>query len=1232
MEREREIEENEKDESFKEKIFTGLRRSLARERFMLSALQATARGGAKVVSTLAEPLVGRERATIKPKGVGKVLYGKEDITPLTQSAEELRSKAKEKGLEGTGWQLGATALPVAGVALDITPLGGEKAALKKIIKVTTGKQAVKMIEKLGLKYSDDLAKKLINTKTTKEAKSLIEEAKKGVKTLASNSKPLQEGGSLIQEARKYKSWEDFREGLRKNPELFKQVREQFAKYEKIPKGELGSDTNAVRMKNNPFEDAFNKSQPLQEGGVKTAVKVEPKIVKKAVEVKKPVTVEPTEATILSTPRKLVTGGEKILRKSGEGGKKLAKTMEKQRVDEDLLRGKYTFRIKEALRGLSKKERINVGEVLEGKAKPGSAKEAGAMKTIENWLAKVGKRAEDEGFEILTPTAEGLEKVPFKPRKNYFPRVYNFDKLAKGKQREKALTHLVETGQARNKAEAVRLLDNFIKGNAERKAGNIEFARTLDLPGYEKDPLVALQRYAQSVSKRFTEAAHFGKKDENVAELIGRIAEDSGDYMEAQRIFDFQTGGYDKSKVISVITKANVATKLSLSAIINATQSTNTLTKGGIIRATKSMFKSFTKKGRDYAEIAGVYDDMILKQESGFDLDKITKVVLYPFQKVEHFNRRVAALTGKEKALQLAKKLKIDPDNAYVIRQLKTLGIEPKKLLTGKLTDDDLYRAANKMSEITQFKVGPLDVPPSWKTKTGRLLTQFKSFNFMQTKFVRDEILKEASKGNLAPLVRFISIAPIASALAYKMRNIVTGRDEKDERKGALDLRDWDRYLRVIGTFPTDILSQGQFIGKTFKSDFLTPLQKYTRLGSSILGPTAGEAGKLIAGLEDTQRKKERNLEMRSAIGKGKAKEQDEQLLLKRQAVEKVPFIGQAIKNKRYAFPVSDKTPEEKKVTAGYYDWMDEVRKLPSGSPEEKKMIQEKISGLPQEERDRLIGMLRGTGFDTAGIKISESTIKALELHDKMKTLKGADLKKAFIDLAKSVEDEDEFNAVIRNVERYQKNDLAEKKGLGERFMDKDLNDRAKVLIEKTNDMSKEEMLKFFIDIDKAGVLTDNLKEEFVKLKKEPVAAVKAMQITKKRTILGKLKDKFASSKTITYKRLYESDLGKPPDISGVKALQAPERWEKGEGSYYNPMDASQTKANPDGIGAYGRKVGKGSIAFGNRKFHDELKKGKIIYVKIKELENVETPYGDGVFRIDDTMNERYSDSNNIDFF
>jgi len=104
--------------------------------------------------------------------------------------------------------------------------------------------------------------KKVGKKAAKEATEEVVE--KTTKKVAKGT--LQEGGSLIQEARKYKSWEDFREGLRKNPELFKQVREQFAKYEKIPKGELGSDTNAVRMKNNPFEDAFNKSQPLQEGG------------------------------------------------------------------------------------------------------------------------------------------------------------------------------------------------------------------------------------------------------------------------------------------------------------------------------------------------------------------------------------------------------------------------------------------------------------------------------------------------------------------------------------------------------------------------------------------------------------------------------------------------------------------------------------------------------------------------------------------------------------------------------------------------------------------------------------------------------------------------------------------------------------------------------------------------------------------------------------------------------
>jgi hypothetical protein len=92
-------------------------------------------------------------------------------------------------------------------------------------------------------------------------------------------------------------------------------------------------------------------------------------------------------------------------------------------------------------------------------------------------------------------------------------------------------------------------------------------------------------------------------------------------------------------------------------------------------------------------------------------------------------------------------------------------------------------------------------------------------------------------------------------------------------------------------------------------------------------------------------------------------------------------------------------------------------------------------------------------------------------------------------------------------------------------------------------------------------------------------------------------------------------------------------WTVGEASYYNPTNPAETRPGTNGVGAYGRKVEPGSVAFGNRVFHDALKKGEVIYVKVKGFENVKTPYGNGVFRVDDTMNLKYSKKGqfNIDF-
>lgn len=83
------------------------------------------------------------------------------------------------------------------------------------------------------------------------------------------------------------------------------------------------------------------------------------------------------------------------------------------------------------------------------------------------------------------------------------------------------------------------------------------------------------------------------------------------------------------------------------------------------------------------------------------------------------------------------------------------------------------------------------------------------------------------------------------------------------------------------------------------------------------------------------------------------------------------------------------------------------------------------------------------------------------------------------------------------------------------------------------------------------------------------------------------------------------------------------------------MDARQTKKNPDGKGAFGRKIKSGSIAFGSDQTEIWRKGKKTVFIKIiRKGFNVKTPYGLNIFRIDDAMNKRYRKAGvyYIDFF
>ncbi len=77
-------------------------------------------------------------------------------------------------------------------------------------------------------------------------------------------------------------------------------------------------------------------------------------------------------------------------------------------------------------------------------------------------------------------------------------------------------------------------------------------------------------------------------------------------------------------------------------------------------------------------------------------------------------------------------------------------------------------------------------------------------------------------------------------------------------------------------------------------------------------------------------------------------------------------------------------------------------------------------------------------------------------------------------------------------------------------------------------------------------------------------------------------------------------------------------YKKFKATYYNPTDPNQTKKTNIGIGAFNKPVGFGDVAMGVRKY----KQGTLI--EIPELKDIKTPYGDGVFRINDKKNIRYN--------
>jgi hypothetical protein len=1095
--------------------------------------------------TIKESAVGAARTASEILGgMGRLgmIIGEKLKSPSKEEkdkAEKIVSWLEEKGKPKTAGE--AKAMRFADI-LGVAPIGAVTKASK--LKIGKIKDALKIAEttedvgkiegKTGLKFTPTERKILSLTKEDNIIKTIVDDkitdkSVEGIKPPVSEQTPLKtqpraNESDLIKEVRNksedktkiskpkvisQESTEKLKQYLSAKPEerllleehkpTFTSVKEAKQYFKKT--GEVPEFTNVLK-----------EGKPMlmaEKGGEMKRLKVKFKDNNEATKIWIKENLENKgydySRNTFGKVRKLITSGQKILQKSGEGGQRMANLIEKQRIDKDKMVGAFNKSVDDSLRGLNRKELFNLTDVLEGTGKSISDNVSKASENVRKILDIVAEKAKKEGFEIRLKSGK---RVPFSKMEHYFPRIYDFNKLQKAKHREKAIEHLVNTGQFRNKAEAENALENFILDNAERRAGNLENTRSLDLPGYEKDPRIAIKKYLESVSGRFTEAENFGKKDEVISDLINKISKDGFDYRESQRIFDLLYRGEPKNKIVDAYNAYQVATKMSLSFIMNTSQILNTIATYGTYNTLKAatllggekmaniIKVSKSRKYQDIVKMSNVFDDPIMFKEAGIRGGKIVRGIMFPFRKVEEGLRSVSSVAGTLRAKSLEERIaKYGTEGIigrHASRKLKDLGIDPNKLLKGNLTQDDLITAANRASEKTQFKVDAFNLPPSWRTPTGRAVTFLKSFLYLNTKFGRDEILKEIKHGNLAPFARYIIGSAIISPFIMDLANKIRGR-EKEEEKGGIDIRDLDKYTKAISSFFTEPIVQGDFLKKTWQSNYLSTTEKVGRTASTALVGLSDPVN-LAASIEYYDKIRRENEERRSSIAKGKVEEKDPLLKLKRLASEKIPFVGSQIKNKAFGFPKSNKSEPEKELTRKMYEFDKELReKYESGSKEEKQAIQKYINELPVDKRESHKYSLQQLGIDVEGITTSEDIIRMQPVYDKIIRLRDTGMKNEAIKEIEGLSDED-YDALIKvsnrekelkvleglneeEKELYKKSNKEKAEVIGEEFY-KVINDKEKKkeLVKKYDkfNLSQDTLDKIFdyIDMRKSGDITD----------------------------------------------------------------------------------------------------------------------------------------------------------------
>jgi len=546
-------------------------------------------------------------------------------------------------------------------------------------------------------------------------------------------------------------------------------------------------------------------------------------------------------TQVSGLRQLFDRTRNIIESQGPSGQQVGRMLQQSRDLAETTAGNWISRLP-TVRSLSKKDFENFVDVVEGAAKPLSKQVAQAA---AEW-----KQIHPEVYNTAKATGIDLGYI-----ENYFPHRYD-ESLFKGDNWKKAIDHLISSGQASDELEAARKLRHAQDVLRNRRQGNLEFERLVNLPGYKKNK-EALFDYLESAANRIAQVNVLGPDDTKALALINRIADEGGDASTAKELFDIAVGakkyGELQQKVSGGLRAFQGVTKLGLSAIANSGQLLNTASVVGIRRTLANIKAPFKKEGREYALKAGVTLDGVLRdlrEGAGFSgqvMGKLTAPLMNP---VEKFNRTVTAWAGRGYAEDLVQQAIKGSSKAKAA--LSKMGLDAEGIVSrgGKLSEEEVVKASRNLVERTQFKVNPQDLPGWASSPWGKVVAQFRTFGYNQSAFFGREILAPAARGDFAPLARFMVLATLVGSATTEARNTLRNRKTEEDTLKRL-------WYAFQGGGGVGLAGDVANLVTQPNANYLGPERQFIRTLGTIGGPTVSDiADTTIAGLKASAGKPE----------------------------------------------------------------------------------------------------------------------------------------------------------------------------------------------------------------------------------------------------------------------------------------------------------------------------------------------------------------------------------------